>query len=122
MTKKIMHFVMDGQPLSAVGVRGFWLLFQHLEIGYNGTIISQKHLSNVALIEFYGKVCKHILKEIKYVKAISFTTDIWSSDVSLMSLQNLTAHWLDENFVPLSAVLNATNFRVSHTSKAIALA
>ena len=67
-----------------------------------------------------SKGCKHILKEIKDVKSISFTTDIWSSDDSSVSLLSLTAHWLDETFVPHSAKLNATNFRGSHTSKAIA--
>lgn len=39
-----------------------------------------------------------------------------------MSLLSLTAHWLDVHFVPQSAMLNATNFRGSHTSDAIATA
>lgn len=100
-----MHFDMDGQPLSVVGIRGFQLLIHHVELGYDTT--SQKHLSNAAQLELYGKVRKRILEEIKYVKAIDVATDIWSSDVSLMSLWTFTAHWLDENFIRHSAVLNA---------------
>ncbi|XP_041827312.1 zinc finger BED domain-containing protein 4-like [Melanotaenia boesemani] len=83
-------------------------------------MVSRKYLSETALPELHGKVRKHIFEEIKDAKVISFTTDIWSSDVSPMSLLSLTAHWLDEGFEPHSAMLNATNFRGSHTSDAIA--
>lgn len=37
-----------------------------------------------------------------------------------MSLLSVTAHWLYESFVLRSAMLNAANFRGSHTSEAIA--
>lgn len=119
ITERILNFiVMDGQPLSVVGDKGFRLLVNHLEPRYD--MVSRKYLSETALPELHGKVRKHILKEIKDVKSLSFTTDIWSSDVSPVSLLSLTAHWLDESFVPHSAMLNATNFRGSHTSAAIA--
>jgi hypothetical protein len=119
ITDSILNFiVMDGQPLSVVGDQGFRLLISHLEPRYN--MVSRKYLSETALPELHGKVCKHILEMVKDVKALSFTTDIWSSDVSPVSLLSLTAHWLDESFVPHSAMLNAKNFRGSHTSDAIA--
>ena len=36
---------------------------------------------------------------------ISFTTDVWSSDVNSDLLIGLTAHWVDRNFQRKSAVL-----------------
>ncbi|KAJ8353287.1 hypothetical protein SKAU_G00208540 [Synaphobranchus kaupii] len=109
---------MDGQPLSVVGDKGFRLLISHLQPRYD--MVSRKYLSETALPELHLKVCKDITERIKDVKALSFTTDIWSSDVSPVSLLSLTAHWLDESYVPQSAMLNATNFRGSHTGDAIA--
>ena len=103
ITDKILNFiVMDGQPLSVVGDKGFRLLISHLEPRYD--IVSRKYLSETALPELHAKVSKHILERLKDVKALSFTTDIWSSDVSPVSLLSLTAHWLDESFVPHSAL------------------
>ena len=109
ITERILNFlVMDGQPLSVVGDKGFRLLISHLEPRYD--MVSRKYLSETGLRELHGKVSKHILERIEDVKALSFTTDIWSSDVSPVSLLSLTAHWLDESFVPHSAMLNAKNF------------
>lgn len=54
------------------------------------------------------------------MQAISFTTDIWSSDVSPLSLLSLTAHWVDiETFNLESVVLHANEFKGSHTGEAI---
>lgn len=121
ITEKILHYiVLDGQPLSVVGDKGFRLLMNHLEPRYD--MVTRKYLSETALPELYSKVCKHVSEEIKDVKSMSFTTDIWSSDVSPVSLLSLTVHWLDVNYVPHSAMLSATNFRGSHISDAIAAA
>lgn len=83
---------------------------------------SRKHVSETALPELYGKVRKQLTGELKYAKMLSFTTDIWTSDVSPMSLLSLTVHWLDANCVHHSAMLGAKNFRGSHTSDSIATA
>lgn len=121
ITEKILHYiVLDGQPLSVVGDKGFRLLMNHLKPRYD--MVTRKYLSETALPELYSKVCKHVSEEIKDVKSMSFTTDIWSSDVSPVSLLSLTVHWLDVNYVPHSAMLSATNFGGSHTSDAIAAA
>lgn len=40
--------------------------------------------------------------------------------MSPLSLLSLTVHWLDVNYVPHSAMLNAKNFCGSHISNAIA--
>ena len=47
----------------------------------------------------------------------SFTTDIWISHNSLLSL---TAHWITNSFVKKSAVLYAKSFPSSHTEENIA--
>lgn len=56
------------------------------------------------------------------VNDISFTTDIWSSDISQMSMLSLTAQWIDHNFEMKRAVLHAQEFPGSHTGTAIASA
>ena len=64
---------------------------------------------------------EHVSRKLEKVQAISFTTDILSSDVSPLSLLSLTAHWVDiETFNLESVVLHANEFKGSHTGKAIA--
>ena len=119
ITERIVNFiVMDGQPLSVVGDKGFRLLINHLEPRYD--MVSRKYISETALPELHEKLCKDLSDKIKEVKTLSFTTDIWSSDVSPVSLLSLTAHWLEESYMPHSAMLNATNFHGSHTGDTIA--
>ena len=51
---------------------------------------------------------------------ISFITDIWSSDVSQMSMLSLTAQWIDGNFEMKRADLHVQEFAGSHMGVAIA--
>lgn len=53
--------------------------------------------------------------------AISFTTDIWSSNVSPTSMLSLTAQWIDRDF-KLKVLLHAQEFTGSHTSLVISQA
>jgi hypothetical protein len=53
---------------------------------------------------------------------ISFTTDIWTNDVSPMSMQSLTAQWVDKDFVLKKAVLHFQECAGSHTAAAISMA
>lgn len=53
---------------------------------------------------------------------ISFTTDIWSSDISPVSVLSLTAQWIEENFEMKRVMLHAQECPGSHTSAAIARA
>ena len=55
------------------------------------------------------------------VNAISFATDIWTSDVSPMSMLSLTAQWVDEDFILRKAVLHAQECAGSHTAAAISM-
>ncbi|KAI2648703.1 Zinc finger BED domain-containing protein 4 [Labeo rohita] len=105
--EKIIKFiVLDDQPLSVVENVGFRRLIEHLEPRYSLPV--REHIS-----------CK-----LKDVRTISFTTDIWSCDSTPLSLLSLTAHWVDtvtpSSFTLQSAVLQANEFRGSHTGKSIA--
>ena len=121
ITQKVLEFiVLDAQPMSVVEDEGFRRLLEHLEPRH--CLPSRKYFSETALPDQYKKVCEHISKEIKDVKAMSFTTDIWSSAVCPMSLLCLTVHWLDTSCTPHSAMLQAKNFHGSHTSDTISAA
>ena len=61
----------------------------------------------------------HIHKLLDNVTDISFTTDIWSLDVSQMSMLSLTAQWIDDSFGMKRAVLCAQEFAGLHTVAAI---
>ena len=52
---------------------------------------------------------------------VSLTTDIWSSDVNSDSLLSVTAHWVDNNWQPLSAALQAHSLEKRHTGEYIAI-
>ncbi|XP_076838907.1 zinc finger BED domain-containing protein 4-like [Brachyhypopomus gauderio] len=121
ITARVMEFIVLGlQPLNIVENVGFRRLMDYLEPRY--IVPSRKYVSETALPELYSKVRKQISGELKCAKVLSFTTDIWTSDVSPMSLLSLTVHWLNPTCEHRSAMLGAKNFRGSHTSDAIATA
>ena len=102
-----MAFIaLDNQPFSVVENVGFRRLVEHLEPWY--TLPSRRWFSDVALQEIHSIVETHIHKLLPMgVTAISFTTYIWTSDVSPMSMLSLTAQWVDEDFVLRKAILHA---------------
>jgi hypothetical protein len=56
------------------------------------TLPSRRYFSDVALPELHSIVETHIHELLAMgVTAISLTTDIWASDVSLMSITSVTA-------------------------------
>ena len=57
--------------------------------------------------------------QIAGVPHISFSSDLWSTTVSVNSLISLTAHWLTESFDKKHAVLHALAVDSSHTSEQI---
>ncbi len=62
-----------------------------------------------------------LAEKLKGVPALSFTTDIWTSDVCPMSLISLTVHWVDSDTHSLcSAVLQVKKCRGSHNQATIA--
>ncbi|KAI4901092.1 hypothetical protein NFI96_010466, partial [Prochilodus magdalenae] len=122
ITAKVMEFIaLDDQPFSVVEDVGFRRLLEHLEPRY--TIPSRRYFSDVALPELHSLVATRVHKLINdNVTAISLTTDIWTSDVSPISILSLTAQWIDNNFELQKAVLHAQECSGSHTSSALSVA
>ncbi|XP_070410531.1 zinc finger BED domain-containing protein 4-like [Nothobranchius furzeri] len=80
ITEKLPNFiVLDDQPLSVVENEGFRSLIEHLEPRYS--LPSRTYLSETALPELYNRVSAKLAGKLKGVPALSFTTDIWTSDV-----------------------------------------
>lgn len=52
-------------------------------------------------------------------QTVSFTTDIWSSDVSPTSMLSLTAQWIDSDFKLQNILLHSREFVGTHTAAAI---
>jgi len=56
---------------------------------------------------------------VKDVPHFSLTTDIWSTSLTNQSLISLTAHWIENNFVRKSAVLNVMHLEGSYSGENI---
>ena len=102
-----MEFIaLDNQPFSVVDV-GFRRLVEHRH-----TLPSRSYFSDVALQELHSN----------NVTAISFTTDIWTSEIKPMSMLSLTAQWIVEDFVLRKVVLHAHECAGCHSAAAISIA
>lgn len=108
--KAICDFIMemmalDDQPFTIVEDACFCQLVNHLEPGF--VFLSRRYFSDVCLPAKYDMIATllHTLTDGK--KDISFTTDLWTCDVGLVSLLGLTAQWLDKDFKLYRAVLYA---------------
>ncbi len=90
ITQTTMEFVaLDNQPFSVVEDVGFRRLIEHIEPRY--VMPSRRHFSEVCLPELFNVAATHVHEHIAAdISAISFTTDIWSSDVSITSMLSLT--------------------------------
>lgn len=85
--------------------------------------LAGRHFADVSLPALYNEVAAHIHMLLgKNVTDISFTTDIWSSDISPVSVLSLTAQWIEENFEMKRVMLHGQECPGSHTSAAIARA
>ena len=95
--QKIGEFIaVDCQPLSVVRDVGFVRLLKSLESRYS--IPSRKYFTNTVLPKIYEGVKAEVVKEVDKAVWLSFTTDIWSTDISNESLLSLTTCWLSESF------------------------
>lgn len=121
LNDKIIEFIaLDNQPFSVVEDVGFRRLMMHLEPRY--AMPSRRYFSDVALPELQSVVASQIEKLLAGACHISFTTDIWTSSVSPVSMLSLTAQWIDEDFTLKKAVLHSQECSGSHTAAAIASA
>ena len=60
--------------------------------------LSRRYVTETVMPKIYETVRKQVEVEIAGVPHISFTSDLWSTTVSVNSLMSLTAHWLTEAF------------------------
>ena len=74
--------------------QGFRSLMAHMDPRY--TLPSRRFFLDLSLPEMYCHPTFSLLKA--DVTSIIFTTDIWSSDVSPMSMLRLTAQYIDPDF------------------------
>ena len=107
----------DTQPLSIVDNGGFMKLLNTLKPRY--TIPSRKYMTDTILPRILEGITCSVKSEIAHVLWFSFTTDIWSTDISSNSFLSFTAHWLIESFERKSAVLHAQSFPGEHTGELI---
>ena len=118
ITELIGHMiVLDNEPLDLVNHVGFRRLINYLEPRYG--FPSRSYMTDKIIPQLKLDVRAYLAEHVISAAAISFTTDIWSSDVSPMSLLSLTAHWVDAEFNLKSAVLHAQECRGSHTADMI---
>ncbi|KAF0039291.1 hypothetical protein F2P81_007526 [Scophthalmus maximus] len=96
---------------------GFRRLIGVLEPSYE--ISSRHHITDTVLPK-HEFVKKHIHSLVQDISAFSFTTYIWTSSVSPVSLIRLIVQWIDEDFNPHRVILHGKQFRGSLTSHAIA--
>ncbi len=108
---------LDCQPFSVVQDVGFVRLLNTLEPRYS--VPSRRYITETILPRIKDGVASEVRKAIAGVQWFSFTTDIWSTEVSNDSLLSLTAHWLTDSFKPQSAVLHAQTFPGAHTGEMI---
>ncbi|XP_077101521.1 zinc finger BED domain-containing protein 4-like [Siphateles boraxobius] len=119
ITQAIIEYIaLSDQPLSEVENVGFLRLLHVLEPRYD--VPSRRYMTDTELPKLHDSVQKHIHSLLQASSAFSFTTDIWTSSVSPVSLISLTCQWIDESFTPQRAILHAKQFRGSHTGQAIA--
>ena len=109
--------VIDTQPFSIVENEGFTNLLKALQPRYS--LPSRRYMTETVLPRIMAGVTAFVKLEIANVKWFSFTTDIWSTDISSNSLLSLTAHWLTDSFERKSAVLHAQSFPGEHTGEMI---
>ena len=107
----------DTQPFCIVDNEGFTNLLKALEPRYS--LPSTKYMTETVLPRIMAGITACVKLEMANVKWFSFTTDIWSTDISSHSLLSLTAHWLTDSFERKSAVLHAQSFPDEHTGETI---
>ena len=80
---------------------------------------SRKYFTENVVPRIKQEINTRLAELIKDVPFISLTTDIWSASLANDSLISMTAHWVNESFNRLSAVLHAQKIEGSHSCIAI---
>lgn len=103
---------LDYQPFSIVEDEGCRQLLNYLEPRYASP--SRRYFLDVALPKPYSVVYSHLKKLLADVAFVIFTTDIWTSSVSPISMLSLTAQWIDQHFILEKAILYTQEGPGSH--------
>ena len=109
---------LDCEPFSVVKDQGFKQLIRELEPRY--TLPSRKYFTECIISGMFTELKAELKKEIDDVAHFSFTTDVWTTNVSNDSLLSLTAHWLTDSFTTKTAVLHTQLLEESHTGTYLA--
>jgi hypothetical protein len=113
ITKLLAEMIaVDCQPISMLTDVGFTRFIQYLEPRY--TIPSYRNMTEVVLPNMQKAVKERIQGVLKLAEAMSFTSDIWTSDVSNLSYISLTVHFIADDFQPHIYVLHNQHLEGSH--------
>lgn len=112
--KKIgLMMAIDLQPFSLVENKGFRDLLHELEPRYE--IPSRNYFRDRILPDIFKLLKANVSSAIAGAPAISFTTDMWTSQCAMDSYMSVTAHWISEDFNRKSALLICEHFEGPHT-------
>ena len=105
-TKVGEMIAIDYQLVSIVDHEGFKSLISTLEPKYQ--MLSRKYFTETVIPSIASRIRTNIAKQLmEGAEYLSFTTDVWSSNVNSDVLLGFTAQWVDGSFQRQSAVLQA---------------
>ena len=108
---------LDYQPFSIVDDVEFTKLLHALEPRY--VLPSRRYMTETVVPRICSSIKRKVEQQLVGVPHISFTSDLWSTTLSVSSLISLTAHWLTETFERKRAILHAESFDDTHTGNHI---
>jgi len=117
ITDKIADFVaLDMRPVNIVGGEGFKRMVEFLEPGY--TVPKRDTVMHV-ITNKYNTTKQVLLEKLESCTAVSFTTDIWTSN-QMDGYMTVTAHFISKDWQLHAFVLETKVLEVSHTAANIA--
>ena len=105
-------------PFSLVEDEGFTRLLRELEPRYS--LPSRRYFTENIVTNLFDNLKTKVTQAVSGVNFFSFTTDIWTTNVSNKSLLSLTAYWITDTFERKAVMLHAQRIDGSHTSSCIA--
>lgn len=95
--------------------------FRHFVFALNPSyeLPSRHAISRTMLPAMYEKCVTETTEVLNIAKKVCITTDCWTS-VNMESFMAVTAHFLNDNFQPISLLLDCSNFSAQHTAANLA--
>lgn len=113
----MLLFIKDLQPFSIVEDYGFKNFVNALNPDYQ--LPSKKFISNSMLQAAYEEAYKDTKEQLEEAKAITLTTDCWTSR-NTENFLAITAHFITKDFQLKNVLLDCRSFGELHTSKNLA--